>query len=468
MSAPGEGARPGMPAWRLAAYAAPVIGTSALIGPAVAILPGIYAKYFGLSLATLGLVSLVVRLVDAVASPAIGYLSDAILTRTGSRKAPIVAGGLAFLLSGWLLFVPPAGAGAAWFGIWTLVFFLAWSLFEIAHSAWGSELAPGYQERSRLFAFRAFAFYIGGLLFYLVPFAPFLGDTSITPRTLRLAVLVVVAILLPALAGIAWLRGGAGASPRAPHGERASVLSAVLANRPLRLFLAAYLLSGLGLGMWTGLLFIGIDTYFGLASKVAFIFAVSAPIAMVATPIWYRVIARCGKRVSWAVSTLVVATVVAACGLLPRSGAAFVPLVVLVGTLFLAGACQGVTAPAVLADVADYGHWRFRRDVAGTYYAVFALVTKATTGLGTAAGLGLAGLLGFDPKSATQSPQALLGMKVAFAFVPALLVVAAVPLILATPIDARRQGIIRRRLEGRKQRAERATLEGAAALKHGA
>ena len=78
---------------RLLCFTLPQIGFILLFTPTV-ILAGIYAKYFGLSLVELAGVTLLARIFDAVTDPLVGYWSDRVRERTGSRKIFIVSGGL--------------------------------------------------------------------------------------------------------------------------------------------------------------------------------------------------------------------------------------------------------------------------------------------------------------------------------------------------------------------------------------
>jgi Na+/melibiose symporter-like transporter len=63
--------------------------------------------------------------------------------------------------------------------------------------------------------------------------------------------------------------------------------------------------------------------------------------------------------------------------------------------------------------------------------------------------LGLGQQLALLFLTTTQTPTAVLGLKLGFALVPALLAIAALPLILRTPITRRRHRIIQQRLEAR-------------------
>src|SRR5579871_4532264 len=78
----------------IVAYAAPVTGSYFFYMPMWSILPGIYAKYFGLPLTSIAVVVLVIRLFDGVIDTTIGYLSDWYSSAGGSRKPWVLIGGL--------------------------------------------------------------------------------------------------------------------------------------------------------------------------------------------------------------------------------------------------------------------------------------------------------------------------------------------------------------------------------------
>ena len=115
---------PNAPLSRSLAYSAPYFATAWLITP-VAIVQGIYAKYYGLSLTLIATIILVVRFVDAVSDPLIGYWSDRFYQRTGTRKPFILVGGLLFILCAYFLYVPPAEVGALYFTGWFIAFYIS-------------------------------------------------------------------------------------------------------------------------------------------------------------------------------------------------------------------------------------------------------------------------------------------------------------------------------------------------------
>jgi Na+/melibiose symporter-like transporter len=64
-------------------------------------------------------------------------------------------------------------------------------------------------------------------------------------------------------------------------------------------------------------------------------------------------------------------------------------------------------------------------------------------------------LVGYDPKSSANAPEAVLGMLVDLLVLPGVFFVLAAVLLFRFPIDARRHGIIRRRIDSRAARVAR-------------
>jgi Na+/melibiose symporter-like transporter len=435
------------------AYAAPVAATSLFVTSLGSVVPGIYAKSYGVPLATIAAITLVARLLDAFSDPLVGWYSDRWRATGGSRRPFVVVGAIAVSVGSALLAVAPVGSAAAWFAIGSVLVYFGWSTFDIAHNAWGTELTSDYAARSRLFGARAMAFYAGGLVLFLLPMIPGQDSRAITPQTLLQAAVVGTVIYLVTMPWLLQL-ANQGAAPRTGgHDSLRALLRSVVESGPLTGFLAAYFLAGLGFGMYAGLLYLFVDTYLGLATQVALVFALGSPVAMAAIPVWVAVARRFGKRATWFGSMAALAMLLALVGALSPGPHALTGVIAVTLAIFIAGAAQVVVAPAILADIADYGRWKFRRDRAGSYYAAMSIVSKAITAVGSAAGLGIAGLLGFDPTAPQISDAAATALKFAAAWLPAACVGASLFFIARSPITPSRLRAIQSRLERRERTA---------------
>lgn len=105
----------------------------------IAILTGIYAKYFGLSLIELAGITLLARIFDAVTDPLVGYWSDRVRERGGTRKGIILVGGLIMMPLSYFLYVPFAAEDGAvslmYFAGFYVAFYWAVTLFQIPYIA---------------------------------------------------------------------------------------------------------------------------------------------------------------------------------------------------------------------------------------------------------------------------------------------------------------------------------------------
>jgi len=438
-------------------YALPVVASAGLVISVSTVVPGLYSRDHGMALAVVGFWVMAVRTLDAAIDPVAGYLADVSRRWRGSRKLWVAAGMLLMISSAAWLYLPPEGASTAHFATGFLFFYIGWTVFEIPHSAWGAELAQDHVQRSRLYSLRAGATIAGCLLFFLIPFLPFLPSTEFTREMLAWTVVVIggfglltTAMLCRALPD----PGGASLPPSSPR----VALRSVWRNRPLRIFLLAYLVAGLGFGLWGGLLFLALSTGFGLESRIALIFVISMAGTLVAVPLYARMLLWLGKARAWALSTLALA----AATLMPvffDLGAEdlFIPVLISIALGYVLGSCQSVAAPALLGDIADYGRFRFGTDCTSSYFAVFSFSVKAVTGFGAGVSLSLAAWLGFDPTAATLDARGSRALMLAFAVIPSAIALISVPLILWIPLSARQHAVIMRRMARRAVRSACAT-----------
>lgn len=436
----------------LFAYAAPGVPEAMTLYCASIVIPGFYVAEAGLSTAFVGLILTLSRILDAVTDLGIGYLSDRTRTRIGARKPWLIAGTALTIISVWFLYQPGDGDNAIRFTVSIFVLYLGWSMSIIPYDAWGAELSRDYRERSLIFSYRAIAYYAGSILFLATPMLPIFETHAFTKETLAFnALLVVVVFSAATAAAVAF-------APSERYGSGASTPSlrdmfAILRDTPpVRYYMAIYLLSGLSLGIFTALTFVYIVSYMRLGEQFSLILLLYVAANLLALPLWQLVLRRVQKHRAWAVGVLVNALCYPALYVLdPETPGRFW---ILLGVITLSGAAYSVAnvvSKATLGDVADYGEMKSGLNRTANYFAIGAIVNK----LNVAAGSGLAFLAlsacGYDPASPSNDAVAVAGMKTMFLLVPALLGSVAAVLMWRFPIDERRHGIIRRRLERRSR-----------------
>ena len=444
---------PPVPRGVLAAYAAPAFSQTLVHGPTGSVIQGVYAKSFGIPLATVAAVLLIASVVDAVANPAVGYLSDRHRARGGSRVAWLVGGSIASAVACWFLFAPAGNVGATYFGGWLIFAFVGWAIAEVPYSAWLAEITTDYNERTRLATWRGVAMYGGAIAFAAIPYLPFLSTTEFNLESLRWTALLAV-IALPSFALLAATIVPRGAPAIAPRSTQ-NVWRGIFGNRPLLVFALLFLLYHLSPGILTGLLFFYLDGHLHQGAFMAGLMLLTLPLGALAVPVWGWACRRFGKQRAWAAGVAGAALVGLLYALVPVGPDGRVMLVLVQFSMILLYAGFPVAAPSMLADVIDYGRLRFGVDYAGTYFSIYNVMYKAMPGIGAAIGLSLVGLWGFDPGAAHQTTAATTGLLVSFCVIPAALLAIVAPMLWFFPIDARRQRIIAARLRQRDERAAR-------------
>ncbi|MCT2533516.1 MFS transporter [SAR92 clade bacterium H231] len=302
---------------QMMAYALPKAPVFFLLGP-FAILPGIYAKYFGLGLTTIAAIIVLARVFDTITDPLIGYWSDKYYARRGSRKPFVFMGGVLFVISSYFLYVPvdtdaltaTTKVSETYFLLWMFTFYLALTFFDIPRQAWGSEIAINAQERNKLYGFTSFEVTFTQALFFSLPLWGIFESSEFTPQTLQWSVLVAGFLLLPSLTVCLRTVPNGHYSTAQISGfdkDRSSLKLSLLClagNQPFLLFLLAFLFLFIGMGMWVALLFIYADSYLGWGHQIALAYSLSFCIGALSLWAWYKLANCLGKNVTLGVSAL--------------------------------------------------------------------------------------------------------------------------------------------------------------------
>ena len=167
-------------------YASPFCATAFLLAPTWHILPALYSKYFGLELTVVAMVVLLSRIFDAITDPLIGYLSNRHRLAGGSRKLWVAVGGALFVVSATLLFIPPNPVSVSYYLICSFLFFASFTMVDIPHVSWGSEIATGYYERAKIYSYRQGMASVGEILFNMMPFLMLYSVSEYTPEVIKL------------------------------------------------------------------------------------------------------------------------------------------------------------------------------------------------------------------------------------------------------------------------------------------
>jgi len=435
-------------------YAAPWNAYAFIILPLGVVLPTYYAEATLADMVAIGLVSGIARLFDAFTDPFIGYISDRTHTRLGARKPWILLGSFIACVSIFFLFQPPPDAGITYYAVFSIALYLGFTMFDIPHKAWYTEVTTDYNDRSRLASYVAIFTAMGSLLFWIVPIAlsPFTGTTEIGGESLEaIAWLFIIVLPLSILGAVVYVPNGRTVS--ATNTGFREVFASVKSNKPFLRFVGAMGLWAFGQGVHFSLVFLIMRDYLGLGEQFAVLMIISSVIQLFAMPLWAKLMNRFSKHRTWAFSWAFGALWTPLLLLFEPGSAPFWPVLgfMLIGSAI--NAASWIAPRAVLGDVIDYDILRTKTNNAGKYFSVNTLLDKMMIGVGVGFSFPILSLFGYEIGGENDS-LAIFGLLFCYLGLPLFTHVGAAAILWNFPIDARRHAIIKKRIDQLTERNE--------------
>lgn len=416
------------------AYGAPNLGL-ALVGiPILVYLPRFYSDVVGISVAWLGVIFVVGRVIDAVTDPLVGVLSDRSRSSRGRRRPWILWGCLPLALLSVALYVPPQGlpdgVATAWASLVILGWFLAYTAVNVPYRALGPELSDDYDERTALFSIREGLLVVGtlfaavgpgliGLLLGLDDGSGHAADEGRAERQ-RFAVYAAVAAPVLVLACLVCVRQvqerfAAQAGPPTSISGVSAQLRDAFANRPFVILLLAFVVIALGSSLPTVLISYFLTYWLGAAELLPLFLLIYLGVGLACLPGWVWLSRRRGKKITWLAAMAVNVGFFAFVSLLA-------PGQVLAYGLLVAG--SGIGGVAVLAmpyamqaDVIDHDELRTGERREGLYGGLWSIAEKTAAGLGLGLSMLTLDAVGYRPNQ-PQSPLVLDVLRVLYVGVP--------------------------------------------------
>jgi GPH family glycoside/pentoside/hexuronide:cation symporter len=446
-----------LPLSRLAAYALPALPLAVLTLPLYIVVPTYYASALGVPLAAVGQALLLVRIFDAVSDPVVGILADRTRPRFGRRRTWFLASVPVTVVAVWLLFVPPAGAGAGWLFGFGLLLSLGTTASLIPYWAWGAELATDYSGRNRVAAARETLVVVGTLVATATPaIATAMGAGADGGAALAmLAAFVAVMLPLTTVAAVALV-------PEPPEYSKARLglrpaLASLGRNRPFLRLLAAFVLNGFANGLPATLFLFFVNERLQAPDQAGLLLFTYFLCGVAGVPLWLWIAQRFGKHRTWCAAMIGNAAVFAAVPLLgPGDAGIFLAICVVTG---VALGADLVLPSSIQADVIDVGTAESGEQRTGTYVAAWGLGTKLALALAVGIAFPVLDWAGFSADGGPQTDFGLSTLSMLYAGVPVAAKLAAVALMWHFPIGAAEQARLRAAIEADAQRqpVERAT-----------
>ena len=391
---------------RLLAFAMPALPVAAFQLPFVIIVPKYYADNVGLSLFAVGAIIMVVRLLDAMLDPFIGYFCDHSRPRWGRRKTWFGLAAVPTTIGALMVFnpFPDVDAGnylfwGGWFFVWSVMMSLGYTALSLSHQSWAAEISTTYYGRNRIFAGREVAVVLGTLVATGLPFVlTKLGMPGDQPVLIGLSLLVGVALPVMATATVLSV-------PEPRHTRHAPTpflegLRGMAANAPFRRLLMAFALSNMANGVPAAILLYFVRDYIHGNEETQRLFLLLYFLfGVLSTPLWLWLSKKTSKHRAWSI-----AMIVACCAFVwtpfvgwdtlgEHSVWAFGAIMMFAG---MAVGADLMLPPSMQSDVVDLDTARTGEQHTGFYFAVWALATKVALSIALGLGFVILGLVGFD------------------------------------------------------------------------
>jgi len=372
-------------------YALGDIGSNVIFVPATSLILFYLTDVVGMGAAIAGTLILIGQLLNGITDLTIGVLIDRTSTVWGKTRPWVILSSVPLAVSFVLLFSVPSGLSETGQVVWTLIFYsLVIAVFftsaNVAYSALLSVMTPDPKTRVTLTTFRFFAALLAGLVVGAgtLPLVEALGNGQ---EGWTRASIIYGVICVAALSTVFF-----GTRERVRQAPPAK--SETVARQPLRqqfgnlarnkyfflaagLFLVFYLNQGLtgSAGVYYATEILGDSSVYSLLSIAQL---VPPLIGLAFMP---AVIGRIGKRKAFLIGTVAM-FVGAAFPLLDPSSITVVVIGVVIRGIALVPFSAGLFA--IVADVVDYGEWRFGERTDGLIFSGAVIGQKIGGGLGSA------------------------------------------------------------------------------------
>jgi len=347
--------------------------------------PRFYSERAGLSLAQLGVILLVARLLDALIDPLIGWYAD----RTAKKQ--MLTWALVPFAIGFIALFNPLNFIDATVQLFAalLLVYVGFSAASVAHQAAGAHLGRSPQQRTRLTASREGFGLLGVVLAALLPHVLASNiNAGVTRLTWILSPLLLISALctLWAMHSLAQFASAKNLTASVFFSQSARV---AFADRTYRRLLAVFVVNGIAAALPATLfLFFVADVlrseqFSGLLLGIYF---VSGALSL---PLWVAVAAWHGRVRAWMLSMVLAVVTFACAGMLREGDILYFALICL-----MSGTALGADLVLPAAIAADLGE---RKQRAGIYFGVWNFVAKMNLALAAGIVLPLLGWLGYTP-----------------------------------------------------------------------
>jgi len=381
-------------------------------------LPKYYADFLPLSLSAIGFALFATRILDCIADPFIGILSDRYATK---RRLLSIAAALLMALGVIALFFLPSYATSEsampLLMLLLCITYLSFSLLSVNFYAGGLALSTDPRETTRISAWREGAIIMGVLVASALP--QILTGGRSPEESYHLFAWVASGVIIASLFSLP--KASAIAAPAAPADWRA-----LWQDKTLRWIFAIFFINAIPPSITATLFLFFVSDVLGAPDLSGAFLGLYFLAAVLAMPLWVKLAAKIGKRRSLVSSmTLAIFSFIWAYGLGAGDSAMFYAI------CLLSGAALGgdlAVLPSLLSDAL-----KGKENQGGLEFGIWNFISKFT--LAMAAGIALPLLASLGYQSGAESSESLGALSFGYALLPCLFKLGALALLILSPLE---------------------------------
>jgi GPH family glycoside/pentoside/hexuronide:cation symporter len=392
---------------------------------------------------------LVAKVWDAFMDPLFGWICDKTDSRFGKRSVYLIIGAAPLAISIIFVWFIPIGLSSTASFIWITLSFMffgtLWTITNVPYYALSAELTKDYDERSSLTAFRMImavpAYILGAAITPLI--ANSFGNKHTGYHMVGIFYGILGAIVLwVAVAGIREKKSSG--TNTSAHINLSKEFISVFENRPFVLLLLAFSISNLAFTLTRTFIAYFLTYQMGMESQVPVVMFLMLSSVVAALFPWKMISDRWNKGPAYAMGLLIGALAVGSCFFLPNHSSWIIYVVTIIAGVGFA--TTWVFPWAMLPDVVDYDHAHTGIYRCGLYFGIWGLITKISEALGLAISGWVLQLSGYIP-NVVQSPSSIMGIKLFFGPVPAVLFLVSIPFLIWYPITRKSHSEIKNKTQ---------------------
>ncbi|MCB6992847.1 glycoside-pentoside-hexuronide (GPH):cation symporter [bacterium 210820-DFI.6.37] len=424
-----------------------------------------YGLYFftdvvGLSAAFAGAMISLGTLWDAITDPIVGGISDNLKLKSGRRRPLIIGVALPFVLISILLFTNwgfSEAVSKVYFVVIILLYYTAQTVLDISSSALGSEMTLDYDERASLATFKNY-FGLAATVaisptLMLVAYFGGLFENADRGWSCTLACYMIIALIF---IFILW-KTTKGYERHREEGNKFSFadIKDIFKSKPTRIVMLIF-----GIAVFANTINYALQVYYytnyaqlteGQIASVTMVFGVASIFCAWITD---RLMQKLSKKAAWIIAIgLEAAVMIIMIGFIIQPGNA-TAIYILAILMSLGNAAVYQVPWAMIPDCVDVTELSSGKRVDGVIFGVVAFIQKACGALGAAVLGTLLTVIGYNAEAASQTQDALSGLKYMYAFLCGGIYLVTVLIVLKYPLSKSKHDRVRIAIEERRQGKE--------------